>query len=76
MQAEILVALGRTCIRFDNSPKRLDHLSIAEIDLRRRALQRLADDLRGIEWNTKERLGDLGHFPLLVLGRAATGHRG
>ena len=51
MKPERLVAFWRIGIRFYCRAKRLGRLLIAEINLRRGTLQRLADDLRRIEWN-------------------------
>lgn len=49
---------------------------IREIGLWSNALQRLSDDLRSIERNTKKRFGNLGYFTLLLFGGATAGHGG
>ena len=51
----------------NNLAKCLDYPLTPKIDLRCCTLQRLSDDLRHIEWNSKERLGDFRHFTFLFL---------
>src|SRR5205823_1426950 len=76
MEAELLVPIGRTWVRRNDGAECLDHFVVLEINLRGGTLQLFADVLRGIEWNTKDRLSNLCYFALLLQRRAAARHRG
>ena len=56
-------------------PQKLDHLWIRRIHLWSGALQRLADDLRGIEGHAEEHPGNLGYLAFLLVRGAPAGHR-
>ena len=77
MGAEGVVVIGRRRIRFDGrreAPGSPAESAKSISGVARSSVSPMTCD--GIEWNTEERLGDLGDFALLLLGRPAAGHRG
>ena len=62
--------------RGDRVPQGCQDPRVAQVCLRGRTLQRLADDLGGIEGDAEQQLGDLGDLALLLFRGPATGHGG
>ena len=66
MGTKRLVVVRRRRASLDGGSEGADHLGVADVCFGRGSFQGLPDDLRRIEWDAKEHLGDVRDVALLV----------